>query len=91
RILGMASEIGSLEVGKAADFCVVDLAGANNVPVTDPLSALFHSARGSDVSLTVVAGQVLYQNGIVHTLDEAALGRQVDAIARRLCDVKEAS
>jgi 5-methylthioadenosine/S-adenosylhomocysteine deaminase len=90
RILGMADEIGSLVAGKAADFCVLDLSSPNAVPVTNPVSALFHAARGSDVVMTVVAGQVLYEDGSFHTLDENALREQVQDIAGRLCNVKDA-
>lgn len=89
RILGMADKIGTLEKGKAADFCVVALDTANAAPVPDPLSALFHAARASDVRMTAVGGRVLYAQGRVHTLDEEALRAQVTAIAARLCAAKK--
>lgn len=84
RMLGRADDIGTLEKGKAADFCVVALDTAHAVPVADPLSALFQAARGTDVRVTAVAGRILYSDGCVHTLDENDLRTKVTAIAERL-------
>lgn len=89
RILGIADRVGSLEIGKDADFCAIRLDTANTVPVTDPVSAVFHSARGSDVILTVSAGRTLYSDGHVHSLDEAALAQELQSIAGRLCRVRD--
>lgn len=90
RILGLADKVGSLESGKAADFCVVALDTAHAAPTPDPLTALFHSARGSDVIVTAVGGRILYEYGLVKTLDEKVLRTRVTAIAQRLGAVREA-
>lgn len=90
RILGMADRVGSLEAGKDADFCVVRLDTANSIPVTDPLSALFHSARGSDVAMTAVKGRILFDGERVLTLDETALADRMRSMSERLCAAKDA-
>jgi cytosine/adenosine deaminase-related metal-dependent hydrolase len=82
--LGLEGRIGTLEPGKDADLCAVSLAGAHVRPVHDPVAALFHAARGSDVVLAAVRGRVLYRDGRVRTLDEAVLGAEVDAAGARL-------
>jgi 5-methylthioadenosine/S-adenosylhomocysteine deaminase len=84
RALGVSDRVGSLDEGKDADFCVVRLDTVHAVPVADPLSALFHAARGSDVLLTAVGGHWLFTDGRVTTLDEAALETAIGAIAARL-------
>jgi 5-methylthioadenosine/S-adenosylhomocysteine deaminase len=84
RALGMADVTGSLEPGKDADFSVVSLGGPHVVPVPDPGSALFHAARGSDVIMTVVKGNVLYDRGHVLPFDVAALKQQMISIGERL-------
>jgi 5-methylthioadenosine/S-adenosylhomocysteine deaminase len=84
RALGMDSRIGTLEPGKDADLCAVSLAGAHVRPVHDPVAALFHAARGTDVVLAAVRGRVLYRDGRVLTLDEAALAEAVEEPARRV-------
>jgi len=90
RILGMDSEIGSLEEGKSADLCVIRMSGAHVIPVPEVTSAVFHSARGSDVALTVVAGKRVFENGCVQTLNENELSGRIAVIADRLCSVKAA-
>lgn len=84
RALGIDQTTGSLEVGKDADFCVLSLEQAHNVPAPDPVSAVFHSARGSDVIMTVVRGEILYVGGSVIPFDVTALRQQMVAIGERL-------
>lgn len=84
RALGMDSQIGSLEAGKDADFCVISLEQAHNIPAPDPVAALFHSARGSDVIMTAVRGEMLYVGGRVIPFDVASLRDAMMDIADRL-------
>lgn len=84
RALGMAERIGTLEAGKDADFCVVRFDTSHSIPVHDPMAALFHSARGSDVLLTASLGRILFADDAVATLDEASLAARVDTMAARL-------
>jgi cytosine/adenosine deaminase-related metal-dependent hydrolase len=84
RALGLEDRVGTLEPGKDADLCAVSLAAPHVRPVHDPVAALFHSARGSDVVLTVVRGRPLYREGRVLTLDEAALAVAVEEPAARV-------
>jgi 5-methylthioadenosine/S-adenosylhomocysteine deaminase len=59
RTLGLASELGSIEVGKRADVIVVDRDRPHFAPGPDPYSTLVYAARGADVRTTVVDGRVL--------------------------------
>lgn len=70
RALGWEKEIGSLEVGKQADFVAFDFDKPHLTPSTNPVSTLVCAATGADVDTVVVAGQVLVQHGQVLTLDE---------------------
>lgn len=90
RALGMADRIGTLENGKDADFCVIRFDTSHSIPVNDPLAALFHSARGSDVVLTACRGRVLFADDVVTTLDEAALAGKVNVMADRLRSARDA-
>jgi 5-methylthioadenosine/S-adenosylhomocysteine deaminase len=84
RALGMDGLIGSLEVGKRADFIVVDGASANLVPRYDAHSHLTYAARAGDVKTTVVDGRVLYDAGAFTSLDAAAVIDTARAAAERV-------
>lgn len=66
---GLASEIGSLEVGKRADIILVDLSGPHTQPVHDLASTLVYSARSADVSTTIVDGRILMRDRRLLTVD----------------------
>ncbi|BDD57656.1 hypothetical protein MPDQ_007235 [Monascus purpureus] len=75
RALGLEDDIGSLEVGKKADFVVLDpyrRGGIGAAPwdwedcdgVT-PVTAVVHSCTGRDVDMTVVDGEILVKDGVL--------------------------
>jgi len=76
RALGLEERIGSLEPGKEADLIAVRLDRPWTTPTGDPVAALVHSARGSDVTLTAVGGTVLYRDGRFETLDWDSLAEE---------------
>lgn len=84
RALGLQDRVGTLEPGKDADLCAVSLASPAGAPIHDPLAALFHSLRGSDVVLTVVAGRILYRDGDFKTVDTRAVRKQIEVVGARL-------
>jgi cytosine/adenosine deaminase-related metal-dependent hydrolase len=71
RALGLGDRIGSLEPGKQADVVCVDVDTPRCAPfgARDPYATLVHGANSSDVTLTMVAGRVLYDWGDWKTLD----------------------
>ena len=84
RALGLEERIGSLEPGKDADLCAVSISGSHSIPAFDPVTALFHSARGSDVIMAAVRGRVLYRDGKVLSLSEPEARVAIEAAADRL-------
>ncbi|KAF5028122.1 5-methylthioadenosine/S-adenosylhomocysteine deaminase [anaerobic digester metagenome] len=69
-------DTGTLEVGKRADLVAVDMDKPHMQPNLNPLSLLVYSAQGSDVSLTMVDGRVLYENGEYLTMDKERIYRE---------------
>jgi 5-methylthioadenosine/S-adenosylhomocysteine deaminase len=84
RAIGQGERLGSLEPGKQADLFVYDPVCPRSVPVLDPVASLVFSAGTEGVVTTVVAGQVLLENGQVTTVDEAALLRECQEAASAL-------
>lgn len=60
---------GTLEVGKQADIIALDLQNPHLFPNLDPLALVCYSAQGSDVAMTMVDGNILYENGVYRTMD----------------------
>jgi 5-methylthioadenosine/S-adenosylhomocysteine deaminase len=73
RALGLADETGSIERGKWADLCCVDLGRPPTWPVYDPVAQLVYAASRDQVSDAWVAGRVMVADGRVARLDEAAI------------------
>ncbi|RBW71361.1 amidohydrolase family protein [Bacillus taeanensis] len=78
-------EVGSLEVGKQADFITID---PTNQPHLQPkehvVSHLVYAASGSDVCDVYVKGKALVQNGECTTLDEERILFEADRVYRNL-------
>jgi 5-methylthioadenosine/S-adenosylhomocysteine deaminase len=83
RALGMAASIGSLEPGKEADLIAVRTKTPRMTPL---LSAgpdlnvhhnLVHAVQGGDVDLTMVAGRIVVDGGVLQTAD---LGDLIDRV-----------
>src|SRR5262249_28481921 len=55
--LGLADHLGSLSVGKRADFVVVDLNDPALQPVYDPVQSMVYSACRRNVRVTYLAGE----------------------------------
>jgi 5-methylthioadenosine/S-adenosylhomocysteine deaminase len=69
----MGLDAGVLAPGKLADIAVVGLSGAHLTPHHLIPAALVYAARGSDVAMTIVAGQVVYEQGRCTLVDEEAI------------------
>jgi 5-methylthioadenosine/S-adenosylhomocysteine deaminase len=80
RLLGLPA--GSLAAGRLADVVVVDLTRPHTRPLHRVVPALVYSARASDVRLTIVGGEVVYEDGRCLRVDEDAVVREAEERAR---------
>ena len=70
KVLGMEDEIGSLEVGKQADFLVIQPQGKIHLqPQENMLSHLVYAVKSSDVDDVYIAGEQVVRAGKVLTVD----------------------
>lgn len=63
--LAMDDRIGSIETGKEADLCAVDLSGLEIAPCYEPASHLVYAAGRENVSHVWVAGQPRIEGGVM--------------------------
>ena len=70
KVLGMADEVGSLEVGKQADFLVIQPQGKIHLqPQENMLSHLVYAVKSSDVDDVYIAGEQVVKDGQVLTVN----------------------
>ena len=89
RVLGLEQRIGSFAPGKQADFILVNLstpsmAPVYNEPMRNIVPNLVYSARGDEVVLAAVDGQVIYEDGRLTGLNETDVLAQVQQLADSL-------
>jgi len=87
RAIGLDHEIGSLEVGKRADLIAVRTDTPRMTPVFGEgpyfnlQHNLVHAVRGGDVSLTMVEGRILVEDGVLKTADLTDIIAEIHRIA----------
>ncbi len=89
RALGIEAQVGSLEIGKAADIVAFDLSGLAQQPVYDPVSQLIYATGRDCVKHLWVAGKQLLDDRRLTRLDEAQLGATARAWGQRISGHKE--
>ncbi|MCD5986994.1 N-ethylammeline chlorohydrolase [Pseudomonas savastanoi pv. glycinea] len=84
RALGIQNEVGSLEIGKAADMVAFDLSGLARQPIYDPVSQLIYATGRDCVSHVWVAGKQLLDDRRLTRMDEQALCDTAKAWGKRI-------
>lgn len=77
-------DCGELVVGKRADLIAIDMDRPHLTPCLDVAGLVTYSAQGSDVVLTMVDGQILYENGEFLTLDKERILFDARAAVKKL-------
>ena len=75
RCLGLESEVGSLEVGKAADFAAFSLDEIAAVPHSDPIATAVFALGGAQASTVAVLGKLRVLDGRVLGVDDGVAAR----------------
>ena len=80
-------EAGVLSPGLLADITVVSLDGPHMTPRPAPIPAVAFAARSTDVEMTIVGGEVIFEQGSCTKIDEQSVmeeaqGRATDLIKR---------
>lgn len=78
---------GELAVGKKADIAAVSFDAPHMHPCIDVLPMLVYSAQGSDVKMTMVDGNIIYDNGEYKTIDAEKTKYDVQKSVKRLLGI----
>jgi 5-methylthioadenosine/S-adenosylhomocysteine deaminase len=84
KVLGLGSVVGSLEVGKKADIILLDARKPHLIPLYNPYSHLVYSARGNDVTHSMISGRLVLENRNLLSLDLAEVLSKANEQAQRV-------
>jgi 5-methylthioadenosine/S-adenosylhomocysteine deaminase len=82
--LGLDADVGTIEPGKWADLCCVDVGSPATQPLRDPVSQLVSCGGRDIVSDVWVAGRHLLADGEMTRLDWAAVAERANAWTARM-------
>jgi len=82
--LGLEDRLGSLEVGKQADFALLSLAAPHATPIYDLATHLVYSASKADVTDVFVAGRQVVENRRIVALDMAGPLAEMRALGAKI-------
>ncbi|MDX9864242.1 MAG: amidohydrolase family protein [Anaerolineaceae bacterium] len=77
RAMRLEGQTGALVPGYEADLILLDLNSIAFTPLNDIYRQLVYSENGSSVLMTMVGGQIVYENGKVLTVDEEDVKAEV--------------
>ena len=84
RSLGLANSVGSIETGKWADLCCIDLRHLRSQPVYDPLSQVVYAANADQVSDVWIAGRHLVDEHELTNVDVTDLRQRTTEWRQRI-------
>lgn len=84
KTLGLEDELGLIAPGRRADLTVIDRRRPHLATSPDPWTAIVYSARGTDVRLTMVDGEVLVDEFRLTRMDPAEVAESAATSAREL-------
>lgn len=84
KALGMNDQLGSVEAGKLADLCAIQLDALQTTPMYDVVSHLIYAASSQQVSHVWVGGRMLMQNKQFLYLDTGEIIDRANHWARRI-------
>jgi 5-methylthioadenosine/S-adenosylhomocysteine deaminase len=84
KALALDREVGSIEPRKRADLILINRRRPHVAPDPDPWSTLVYAARGTDVRLTMVDGEILVRDFVLVREDAAGIAAEARQAAGRL-------
>ena len=83
--LGIDQDSGSLEIGKSADLCAIDIDTIEAQPMYDPIGHVVYATQRNQVSDVWVAGKQLLSNRKLLTLDQNEILAKTKEWNQKIC------
>lgn len=81
KVLGLDALVGTLEAGKKADICIINMDKPHLTPLYDEYSHLVYTVGGADVETVLINGKLVMKNRRLLTIDEEEAMQHVRSIA----------
>ena len=78
------TDTGEIAVGKCADLIALDMSAPHMHPCLDAANLIVYSAQASDVCMTMVDGQILYEDGKYPMLDQNRIIQNLEKTVAKL-------
>ena len=75
--LALGRKTGRIAVGYTADLILVDFRKPNNFPCHDVVENLVYASHGSNVTMNMARGRVIYKDGVFCTIDMEQVKKEV--------------
>ena len=85
KALNKDKEIGQLKAGYLADLIMIDTSNIEFVPRNDLVSCIINSGCGRDVCMTMIGGDIIYQDGKITFIEEQEVISRVQEYADQIC------
>jgi 5-methylthioadenosine/S-adenosylhomocysteine deaminase len=82
-VLGLADEVGTIEIGKTADLTLLDLSDPSYLPLNDAVRQIVYCESGRGVHSVLVDGKVVVDNREIMTIDYASLIEEAADLGER--------
>ncbi|MCS5585031.1 MAG: amidohydrolase family protein, partial [Pseudomonadales bacterium] len=82
--IGLADEIGSLEIGKRADMILVSFDDVHHLPTYDVISHLVYVTDEQDVESVIVEGRVLMKKREILRIDTDRVRLQASELGAKI-------
>ena len=84
RTAGLEQTLGALRPGRRADLVLIDLSDTAWMPFNSAVRQLVYSESGRAVRTVIVEGKVVVDEGRITTVDERALGEEIEGLMPRV-------
>ncbi|MBK8807328.1 MAG: amidohydrolase [Bacteroidales bacterium] len=89
KILGLDSQIGSLEVGKKADLILINLNQPHLIPLYNIYSHIVYAIKGGDVDTVIINGEIVMLNKTVQYSEALDVAIDAQLIANEVKEYME--
>jgi cytosine/adenosine deaminase-related metal-dependent hydrolase len=86
KALGLDKEIGSLEIGKKADFVAIETRSVRMQPFFSAVSAVVYAATGADVDTVVVDGRIVVEDAKLLSMDESIVCAEAEKRSKEVVE-----